>query len=41
MYDDVAKSITIQEVQRSKDEWMCNTLNELDDEVESWQWNEV
>jgi hypothetical protein len=37
----VAKSITIQELQRAKDEWMCNTLNELYDEMELWQWNEV
>ena len=41
MHDDVAKSITIQELHRSKDEWMCNTLNELYDEMELWQWNEV
>ena len=41
VHDDVAKSITIQELQRSKDEWMCNTLNELYDEMELWQWNEV
>jgi len=37
----VAKSITIQELQRAKDEWMCNTLNELYDEMELWQWNAV
>jgi len=27
VHDDVAKSITIQELQRAKDEWMCNTIN--------------
>ncbi len=37
----MAKSITIQELQRAKDEWMCNTLNELYDEMELWQLNEV
>jgi len=41
VHDDVAKSITIQELQRAKDEWMCNTLNELYAEMELWQWNEV
>ena len=41
VHDDVAKSITIQELQRAKDEWMCNTINELYDEMELWQWNEV
>ena len=41
VHDDVAKSITIQEFQRAKDEWMCNTLNEVYDEMELWQWNEV
>ena len=41
MHDDVKKSITIQELQRAKDERMCNTLNELYDEMELWQWNEV
>jgi hypothetical protein len=34
----VAKSITVQELQRAKDEWMCHTLY---DEMELWQWNEV
>ena len=41
MHDDVAKSITIQELQRAKDEWMCNTINEIYDEMELWQWNAV
>jgi len=41
VHDDVAKSITIQELQRAKDEWMCNTLDELYDEMELWRWNEV
>ena len=41
VHDDVAKFITIRELQRAKDEWMCNTLNELYDEMELWQWNEV
>ncbi len=37
----MAKSITIQELQRAKDEWMCSTINELYDEMELWQWNAV
>jgi hypothetical protein len=41
VHDDVARSITIQELQRAKDEWMCNTLDELYEEMELWQWNEV
>jgi hypothetical protein len=41
VHDDVAKSITIQELQRARDEWMCNTINELYDEMELWQWNAV
>ena len=41
MHDDVAKSITIQELQRAREEWMCNTLNEFYDEMELWQWNAV
>jgi hypothetical protein len=41
VHNDVAKSITIQELQRAKDEWMCNTLNEFYDEMELWQWNAV
>jgi hypothetical protein len=41
VHDDVAKSITIQELQRAKDEWMCHTVNELYDEMELWQWNAV
>jgi len=41
VHDHVAKSIAIQELQRAKDEWMCNTLNELYNEMELWQWNEV
>jgi hypothetical protein len=41
VHDDVAKSITVQELQRAKDEWMCHTLNELYDEMELGQWNEV
>jgi hypothetical protein len=41
VHDDVAKSITIQELQRAKKKWMCNTLNELYEEMELWQWNEV
>jgi hypothetical protein len=41
VHDDVVKSITIQELQRAKDEWMCNTINELYDEMELWQWNKV
>jgi hypothetical protein len=41
VHDDVAKSITIQELQQAKEEWMCNTINELCDEMEPWQWNTV
>ncbi len=41
VHDDVSRSITIQELQRAKDEWMCNTLDELYEEMELWQWNEV
>jgi hypothetical protein len=41
VHDDVAKSITIQELQRATDEWMCNTISELYDEMELWQWNAV
>jgi hypothetical protein len=41
VHNDVAKSITIQELQRAKDEWMCHTVNELYDEMELWQWNAV
>jgi hypothetical protein len=41
VHDDVAKSITIQELQQAKDEWMCNTINELYDEMELCQWNTV
>ena len=26
VHDDVAKSITLQELQRAKDEWMCDTI---------------
>jgi hypothetical protein len=37
VHDDVAKSITIQELHRAKEEWMCNTLNELYAEMELWQ----
>jgi hypothetical protein len=41
VHDDVTKSITVQELQRAKDEWMCHTLHELYDEMELWQWTEV
>jgi hypothetical protein len=41
VHNDVAKSITIQELQRAKDDWMCNTINELYHEMELWQWNAV
>ena len=37
----MAKSIAIQELQRAKDEWMCNTLNELYDDMDLWRWNEM
>ncbi len=45
VHDDVAKSITVQELQRAKEEFMCHTthepLHELYDEMELWQWDEV
>jgi hypothetical protein len=41
VHDDVAKSITMQELQRAKDERMCSTLDELYDEMELWDWNTV
>ena len=41
VHDDVTKSITVQELQQAKDEWMCHTLHELYDEMELWNWNEV
>jgi hypothetical protein len=41
VHDDVTKSITVQELQRVKDEWMCHTLHELYDEMDLCQWNEV
>ena len=37
----VAKSITVQELQRAKEEFMCHTTHELYDEMELWQWDEV
>jgi hypothetical protein len=41
VHDDVAKSLTMQELQRAKDEWMCCTLDELYDEMPLWEWNTV
>jgi hypothetical protein len=41
VHEDVAKSITMQELQRAKDEWMCSTLDDLHDEMELWTWTEV
>jgi hypothetical protein len=41
VHDDATKSITVQELQRAIDKWMCHTLHELYDEMELWQWNEV
>ena len=41
VHDDVAKSITMQELHRAKDEWMCSTLDELYDEMELRDWNTV
>jgi len=35
------RALTIQELQRAKDECMCNTINELYDEMELWQLNAV
>ena len=34
-------SITVQELQRAKEEFMCHTTHELYDEMELWQWDEV
>jgi hypothetical protein len=41
VHDDVAKSITVMELQRAKEEWMCHTLHELYDEMELWGWDSV
>jgi hypothetical protein len=41
VHEDVAKSITMQELQHAKDEWMCGTLDDLYDEMELWTWTEV
>jgi hypothetical protein len=41
VHDDVAKSITVMELQRAKEEWMCHTLYELYDEMELWGWLDV
>jgi hypothetical protein len=34
VHDDVKKSITVQELQRDKEEFMCHTTHELYDEME-------
>jgi len=41
VHDDVAKSITVMELQRAKEEWMCHTLYDLYDEMEFWGWDVV
>jgi len=41
MHDDVTKSITVQELQGAKEEFMCHTTHELYDEMELWEWDEV
>jgi hypothetical protein len=41
VHNDVAKSITVMELQRAKEEWMCHTLHELYDEMELWGWDAV
>ena len=41
VHDDVAKSITVQELQRAQEEFMCHTTHELYEEMELWQWGEV
>ena len=41
VHDDVAKSITVQELQRAKEEFMCHTTHELYDEMELWGWDAV
>ena len=41
VHNDVAKSITVQELQRAKEEFMCHTTHELCDEMELWPWDEV
>jgi len=41
VHDDVTKSITVQELQRAKEEFMCHTTRELYDEMELWGWDEV
>ena len=40
-HDDVAKSITLQEPQRAKEEWMCYTIDELYHEMALWRWDQV
>ncbi len=37
MHDDVTKSITVQELQRTKEEFMCHTTHALYDEMEFWE----
>jgi hypothetical protein len=41
VHDDVTKSITVQELQRAKEEFMYHTTHELYDEMELWEWDEV
>ncbi len=35
------KSITVQELQRAKEEFMCYSTHELYDEMELWKWDDV
>jgi hypothetical protein len=37
VHDDVTKSITVQELQRAKEEFTCLTTHELYDEMELWE----
>jgi hypothetical protein len=41
VHDDVAKSMTVMELERAKEEWMCHTFHELNDEMELWGWDDV
>jgi hypothetical protein len=41
VHDDVAKSITLQEFQRAKEEWMCDSIDKLYHEMPLWHWDQV
>jgi hypothetical protein len=39
--NNITRCLVHDDVAKSKDEWMCHTVNELYDEMELWQWNAV